>query len=180
MIQEFSIGPRYYWFTSGVGGLIILALPFLVEALGQTIFTDQLNIPYLSVGFGVSSIIGGSLILHVIYLKAARHYLLTNERVIETIGLLSQRTVTAEYSQITDMRVTQDPFERLVLGTGYVGVNTAGGEREEIKLDRVAAPYQLCHKIRELCEERLKRTGAYHQPPKVVEGPPENAKPLTE
>lgn len=177
-IREFTISPRYFWFSISMGVLVIILLPFFAQGFVSLLLPNQFTHSLIPLGFAVSSLIGLVIIFETLYLRAARQYLLTSERVIETIGLFSQRTINAEYSQITDIRVTQDPFERFVLGTGYVGVNTAGGEREEIKLDRVAAPYELCHQIRQLCEERLKRTGEYHQPPKVVEGPVDNARPL--
>ena len=181
VIREFTISPRYFWFSITIGVLLIVIFPFFAQGFVSLLLPNQISRSIIPIGFVISTPIGLIILLQSLYLRAARQYLLTSERVVETIGLFSQRTVNAEYTQITDIRVTQDPFERFILGTGYVGVNTAGGEREEIKLDRVAAPYKLCHQIRELCEERLKTTGQYHQqPPLMVEGSVDSARPLVD
>ena len=178
VIREFSISPRAFWFSVTIAGLIIIIFPFVAQVFAGLLFSRQPTQSLLPLGFLFSTVVGAVIIAGSWYLRASHHYLLTSERVIETVGLISQRTVTAEYSQITDIRVTQDPFERFILNTGYVGINTAGGALEEIKLDRVANPYELCHQIRQLCEERLKQTGEYHQPPRVVQGPLDSSRPL--
>lgn len=176
MIREFSISPKFFVVLILVGVLVIVTVP-MIFLLFNTFFVLGFDLALLSIGGTVGFLVGGALILYAFYFRVARHYLLTNQRAIGTIGWLSKRTISIDYEQITDLRVDQDLFERIVLGTGMVAVNTAGGDLEEIFLERVDEPYRLSNQIRQLAEARHRETQEQGQksgytPPQITSGRP--------
>lgn len=93
------------------------------------------------------------LMLSALYLRLARRYFLTTQRVIEVEGFLSQRSSSADYANITDITVLQDVFERFVSATGTVEINTAGGPAKELRLIHVDNPIGVRDQVLELSEK---------------------------
>lgn len=158
LIRRFSISQRLVWTLIGFG--IFLALFIPIFGMWLLPFLDFELTPGLVFSLILAGIfVGLGMVLYALYFRAARFYVLTNQRFLETIGFISKRTISADYEQITDIRVYQDGFERLFLGTGLLAINTAGGDVEEIRLERVNQPYGLSNEIRQLCEARLREVG---------------------
>lgn len=86
--------------------------------------------------------IGIVLILISLYRKLTIKYFVTDKRVIIKKGLIGQSTVSASYSQISDVTVTQGILGRLVLHTGTIVINTAGTDLAEITMDWVENPFE--------------------------------------
>lgn len=172
VVREFSIGARLFWALVIFGGLLAVIIPiFLLTAL--RLLAIDLPVGGSIVIWLVGLSMGLALVLYALYFRASRSYVITDQRLISTNGWLSRETVSADYEQITDLRVVQDVFERLLLGTGLVAVNTAGADIEELHLERVTQPYQLSNQIRQLCEARLQATGrnTVAPPPAIRDGP---------
>lgn len=168
IVRQFSISPRFFGFMLAVAVGIAGLLPAAILGL-----LSLLTVPLAgTVIAGVSTVglLAGLLLAgYAVYLRAARFYVLTNQRIIETVGWLAKQTVSADYGEITDLRVNQDIFERL-LNVGLLAVNTAGADIEEIKFERISHPYGLSNQIRQLCEARLRThpgNGRHPQPPPV-------------
>lgn len=187
VVKEFTISRRLFWSLIIVGVLLAVVIPLvgtlLIPLLGFVVVA-----PVVAILIGVGIVMGLALAAYAFYFRAARHYVLTDQRFLETVGFLSRRTISADYEQVTDIRVHQDAFERLILGTGLVAINTAGTDIEEIRLERVTDPYHLSNQIRQLCETRLRAIGrgagspaATNQggvtPPPITSGPAPVASP---
>lgn len=155
ILREFSISQGFFWLLIVVGlGLIFVVPSLLIWLLGLLAIPTEGVVMIVSIGVGLA--IGLAMVIYALYFRAARNYLLTTQRVITTIGFLSRQTISAEYEDITDIQVSQDPFERFILNAGRVAINTAGGDIQEIQLERIADPYKISDQIREFCERWFK------------------------
>lgn len=176
MIREFTISPKFFIVLILTGVVVIVTVP-MIFILFNALFVLGFDLAFFTIGSLIGFLVGGALIAYAFYFRVARHYVLTNQRTIGTIGWLSKRTISVDYEMITDLRVNQDLFERLVLGTGMVCVNTAGGDLEEIFLERVDEPYRLSNQIRQLAEARHRETQEQqpekrgYTPPQIISGP---------
>jgi len=81
------------------------------------------------------------------YAPAANAYALTNKRILIHTGWLSTNLVSVEYSRITDIVVGEQFFEKLIMHSGYLRVNTAGTSSQEIILNHIENPYEVKKKI---------------------------------
>jgi membrane protein YdbS with pleckstrin-like domain len=128
--HAFSVSGRYRRarvLVYGVGG----ALFFVASALaGLVLFTSEegrLGLPTYALLVSLAIFLP-ALFYYGFYLRVARAYALTNERVLVRKGWLSTNTVRVDYHKITDVAVSEDCFERLfATNTGTLSVNTAGG-----------------------------------------------------
>lgn len=93
------------------------------------------------------------IVLKAFWLKYGRHYYLTNQRVVEAQGIFSRLSDSSEYQAITDISVYQDPFERMILHTGTISINTAGSPHAEVVMYHVDHPYKIQEEVRQLAEE---------------------------
>lgn len=101
----------------------------------------------LLIGLNVTSVIialliGAYFIFSGLYKKLTLVYLVTNKRVILKKGLIGQSTVSADYSRITDVTVKQGILGRVLLHTGTILLNTAGGDVEELELKWIQNPFE--------------------------------------
>jgi len=136
---EFSLGKRY----------IILA----------RIFWIILGIPLLFFyGLGVIFILFGFfLILFGFfwgwYLRRANNYAFTNRRILVLKGWLSTNLTSVDFNQITDVRVEQSFFDKVIFKTGNLIINTAGTPFPEIVLTIIENPFQTKQKLDEIREK---------------------------
>lgn len=86
--------------------------------------------------------IGSYFTLSGLYKKLTLKYLVTDRRVILKKGLIGQSTVSADYSRITDVTVKQGILGRVLLHTGTILLNTAGGDTEELELKWIQDPFE--------------------------------------
>jgi hypothetical protein len=155
VIDEFGVSIKYTILLVIIGvviiGLDIFVRFGLVEATNKIATQFGLLGPLFIDGIAlVVSLIGFYLIGLGIFFRLAYHYFLTNERVIESTGFLSQQTVSAEYKHLTDLIVRQDPISHLILNTGTLAINTAGGPKEEIVLINIDNPTARREQVRGL------------------------------
>ena len=86
--------------------------------------------------------IGLFLIAISLYRKITILYLITDKRVIVKKGLIGQSTISADYSQITDVSVEQGILGRLILHTGTIVLDTAGTDLAKVQLKWVENPFE--------------------------------------
>lgn len=151
IVSTFSIGPRYFWTLIGIAVVLVFAIPIIFRWFGGLAEIDVSGLPTALVSL-ISFLIGLGIVIYTFYYRAARSYVLTNQRIFQTVGWLSKHSINAEYDDITDIAVTQDVFERFFLGVGTVAINTAGGDTHELRFERVYDPHGVGNKIREMCE----------------------------
>ncbi len=182
-VYEFSISPLY----SAAQVLLGVAIPFLFLAaargLIQAGIISQAGAATASqVALVAGGLIGLIPIGSALYLRLARHYFITTERIIAVIGWLAQEQVSIDFPAITDLTVSRDVFERFVTASGNLSIDTAGSPADEITLIHIANPVGVRDQILELVEKakqlvaRLTRNSG--GPRKIVVAPSSAATPI--
>ena len=84
IVQEFSISQRLFWSLIIVGIALLAVIPVVGSILISLItpVTTPVLLSLVVAGF----ILGFGLLIYAFYLRQARHYILTNERVVATRG----------------------------------------------------------------------------------------------
>lgn len=153
-IYEFSVAPAY----TAVQLIAAAAIPFLWSAFLAFLRSASVlpttvspTIQWLFLAPALLAVL--YLVLAAVYLRLARHYFLTTQRVMAINGWLAQQTISVDYATITDLTVLQDVFERFVTRSGTLQVDTAGGPAMEINLIHIANPLGVRDQILELSEK---------------------------
>lgn len=157
VIEEFGVSIKYTVLLGIIGGIILgIALIFrLVRADVYYSAAQALGIlgPFvLSTTTIAIGLIGLYLIIFGLFLRISYRYYLTTERVISSIGFFTQRIVSAEYKTVSDLIIRQDAISHFLLGTGTLGVNTFGGQPEEVELANIDNPTARREELRGLAE----------------------------
>ena len=87
------------------------------------------------------------------YLRVANAYAFTNKRVLIHKGWLSTKLSTVDFSKITDLHVNQPFFEKIILGTGNLSINTAGLSGHTIVISRIDSPYLIKKTLDKIIED---------------------------
>ncbi|MBS4033669.1 MAG: PH domain-containing protein [Ignavibacterium sp.] len=132
IILEFCVAKKYsnFWL---ILGLIILLI--------SLVFIRDLFILIL---------LAISLFGYSFYLKTAYYYFLTDKKIIFYYQFFSSYFISVDYHKITDLNVRENFFEKTLLQSGDLAVNTAGGPKEEITFNHVASSYLIKKQIDEL------------------------------
>lgn len=147
---QFSFGERYLKImkiaTIAIGSFILLAIGvaiFLIFNISKIIILAIIAIP-------LTLLILYSLIYFDWYLKRANIYVITNKRILIHKGWLSTRLISADFNQITDIKVVQPFLDRLIYKAGVLKINTAGMEAHPIILLHIEDPYKIKRKLNEI------------------------------
>lgn len=146
--EDFTVSAHYTVAQS----VFALLLPVLFFSLAKLLESFGFVVPELAglvegLFTAIGGVIGLYLLLGAIYLRLARHYFVTNERILQINGWLAQQVVSVDYNTITDMTIEQDVLERFFMRTGTIMIDTAGQPSEEIMLHHVAEPAVLRDRI---------------------------------
>ncbi|MCF7916574.1 MAG: PH domain-containing protein [Candidatus Omnitrophica bacterium] len=134
---EFSVGD--YYIKLGLIFWAIIGLPFLIIFFENPSFISGLSVfPFLM-----------ALFYYGFYLKKANAYAFTNKRVLIHRGWLSTKTTSVDYSKITEVKVREPFFSKIITRTGQIAINTATGRTnfQTIILNHVEAPYEIKKKL---------------------------------
>ena len=133
---EFSIGRQYRMFNLFIRIIIgfVLTAPFYLASARLSIFLFAIIILCL-------------LFYYIFYLKVANAYAFTNKRVLIHYGWLSTDTTSIYYKQITDTTVVEPFFERILMGSGDLHIDTAGTPNQEVVLKHIDSPYETKKKL---------------------------------
>lgn len=130
---------------------------------------------FLQFNLGAGLLIGTVLALFwalvlAIWHYHANRYLLTTRRVIIKKGLVSVKLVSALYDKITHIEVDQGVLDRLVMKHGSIIINTAGGNKDELKIIYIDNPMQFKNLLERLINRERERFGGQSGPVVTVEG----------
>lgn len=142
-------------------GIFIAGVTFLAYYFGYNLGVGMLA------GIGLASIF--ALILTIWHYHANR-YLLTTRRVIIKKGLVSVKLVSALYDKITHIEVEQSVMDRLIMKHGNIIVNTAGGNKDEIKILSIDEPIKFKNLLERLINRERERFGTQSGPVVTLEG----------
>ncbi len=121
--HQFSLSPRFLKFGLLVSTILSLPLMFLY---GLGILTALIALFYF--GF---------------YLRMANNYIFTNKRIIARFGWLNIETISIDYNKVTDIKIKEPFFDRFIIGSGHLIINTAGSDKEELVLQHLDNPQNI-------------------------------------
>ncbi len=130
------------------------------EALLQTSYG-------LLVGFILACVVA---LIKSIWLYHSHRYLLTTRRVIIKNGFFAVKLITALYDKITHIEVDQSLVDRMIMKHGNIIINTAGGNKDELRLDYVDKPIEFKNMLERLINRERESVGRGTGPVVAVEG----------
>lgn len=132
------------------GGIFIL--------LGLVLaYFGKVNIGYgLLAGLLVAVVIAT---VKVMWINAARKYILTTRRVIIKHGLFSVRLTSALYDKITHLEVDQAFIDRIIYHHGTLIISTAGQDKGELKLEYIEDPLRFKSLLERLINREREQYG---------------------
>lgn len=136
---EFSLSDQYRlfnFFMRIIIGFILSAILYFASI-------------WLSVSFFVVIVLCLSF-YYIFYLKVSNAFAFTNERVLIHRGWLSTYTISIDYPKITDITIVEPFFERILMGSGDLHIDTAGTPHQEIVLRHISSPYEVKKKLEEI------------------------------
>jgi membrane protein YdbS with pleckstrin-like domain len=143
--QRFLLPGESIVFCFGVSGAYLI-LFWMIPAMVMTALAIYSVFINLILGF-LLGIVAVSVYLPVLYRRYFVHYAITDRRVMTREGLLHKTFVTADLPSVTDVTIDESFLERVLTGTGIVGINTAGSNRVELHFDHVKRPFALRKEI---------------------------------
>jgi membrane protein YdbS with pleckstrin-like domain len=123
--------------------------------------TEEINFIEIGLMAYIFIIIPLILFYYLFYLKVSNEFVFTTDRILIKKGWIGTKTISAKFSRITDINVSQSLIER-ILKTGTISINTAGSEGYEVVLKHVASPYNLKKDLHNLKEKYIDENYAYN------------------
>ncbi len=100
----------------------------------------------------------------------ANRYILTTRRIIIKKGLISVKLISALYDKITHIEVSQGILDRFIMKHGDILINTAGGNKDQIKVLRIDNPIEFKNLLERLINREREKYGGSSGPVVAVEG----------
>ncbi len=147
---QFSFGETYLRISKIMTIAIGSSILILLGVFGLPALEIDILFIVLIVGALVGLLTGYSFFYFGWFLKRTNIYVISNRRVIIHIGWLSTRVTSVDFRQITDIKVIQPFFEKVIFGTGILKINTAGMEAHPIILSHIEDPYKIKKIINEI------------------------------
>lgn len=136
---EFSISKSYRIFN-----LFLFCLPAIILAIPVLMYNKLFGIIFLAIELLIIIFIFG------FYLKIANAYALTDKRVLIHRGWLSTDTISINHERICNVSVVDPFFERILMNSGDLHIDSAAAPHQEIILKHIDSPYQTAKKLEEI------------------------------
>jgi membrane protein YdbS with pleckstrin-like domain len=149
------------------GALLILAGIGLVYLKNKQDFSSQDLGLGLLLGIFLASIIA---LIQTLWHYHSHRYLLTTRRVIIKNGFFAVKLTSALYDKITHIEVDQTFWDRIIMKHGNVLINTAGGNKDELKVNNIDDPIAFKNLLERLINRERERFGAPSGPVVTLEG----------
>ncbi len=147
--------------------LMLPGLIFIIGGLAWAYFTNT-NLGYgLLAGFIIAIFTS---LIQAIWHYHSHRYLLTTRRVIIKNGFFAVKLTSALYDKITHIEVDQSFLDRIIMKHGNVIVNTAGGNRDELKIYNIDDPIAFKNLLERLINRERERFGSPTGPVVTLEG----------
>lgn len=153
---------KFIYYVLFPGGIFFLAV------VAVAYFTKVENFGYpLLIGL-VLAILAG--FIKALWTYNSNRYLLTTRRVIIKKGYFSVKLISALYDKITHIEVDQSMLDRLIMKHGTIIVNTAGSNKDELKIVFVDYPIELKNLLERLINRQREQVGRSTGQVVTVEG----------
>lgn len=116
-----------------------VSLRFLQLLLAATI-VGSIVVCFANIFAGIIVLLSG--VVYCFYLYKAKHYALTDKRMVLVESFLGETITSVDYSQITDIEIEQSVIDQMG-GWGAMVINTAGTHVPEIRLSFIDQPQQI-------------------------------------
>lgn len=128
--HEFSISSRYLttWF-------IIWAVIGFFVWIGSEAFMSGVIIA------------GIAAVYLLVYKKKSHAYAFTDRRVVIHVGWLSTKVISIDYDKITDVKIAEPFFDKIISKTGVFQISTAGTGSPPVRFNHIDRPYELKKKL---------------------------------
>lgn len=147
---QFSLGERYL----KIKKIITISLGFVILLSAGLIINHFFEVTIIALILILVSIfvllVAFSYFYFGWFLKRTNIYLITDKRIIIHRGWFSSRLKSVGFQQITDIKIMQPFFDRVIFKIGTLKINTAGMGDYEITLSCVENPYKIKTKIIDL------------------------------
>lgn len=84
------------------------------------------------------------------YLKTSHRYLLTKKRILSLTGILKKELISIDFAKITNIKIEQGFWEKILFNSGKIIIETAGREGPELILEKIEDPFSIKNKIDEI------------------------------
>ena len=81
------------------------------------------------------------------YKKISRVYAFTDKRIVVHVGWLSTKTISIDYNQITDIKIEEPFWGKIIYKTGVLQIATAGTGSPPVRFRHINEPYELKKKL---------------------------------
>lgn len=136
------LDPTYLKRFMGAGGIAIVLSIIIVLGGTTGMLPDSIPTDYITALLIVP-------VLVILWIEIEHHSLMyhfTDKRMIEERGVFSKSFSSVPYKDITRVRISQDPSER-ILGTGNLKIEVKGTDQEEVVVNGVRHPQQFRMKL---------------------------------
>lgn len=148
----------YLFFPGGIG--------FILTYFAHWIY--HINLGYsLMTGLAAAAVIA---YLQTLLTYHAHRYLLTTRRVIIKKGFFAVKLTSALYDKITHIEVDQNLIDRMIMRHGTIIINTAGGNKDELKLNYVDSPIEFKNLLERLINREREQYSRPTGPVVTLEG----------
>ena len=153
--------------------LIIPGTAFILAAIGLVYLRNRQDFSSQDVGLGLLAglvVATAAALIQSIWHYHSHRYLLTTRRVIIKNGFFAVKLTSALYDKITHIEVDQSFWDRIIMKHGNVLINTAGGNRDELKINNVDEPIAFKNLLEKLINRERERFGSPTGPVVTLEG----------
>lgn len=153
---------RFVYYILFPGGI------FFLGVIAYAYFTKVENWGYPLLAGLILAIIAG--LIKALLTYHSNRYLLTTRRVIIKKGYFSVKLVSALFDKITHIEVDQSLMDRMIMKHGTIIVNTAGSNKDELKIVFVDYPIEFKNMLERLINRQREQIGRATGPVVTVEG----------
>lgn len=140
---------------------------FLLVPLGLAYFMKLNVAKVLMLGLVLETLFA---YFKTIWMFHAHRYLLTTRRVMIKEGFFSVKITSALYDKVTHIEVDQSFYDRIIMRHGSIIINTAGANKDEIRIECVDAPIDFKNLLERLINREREQYGRQTGPIVAVEG----------
>jgi membrane protein YdbS with pleckstrin-like domain len=158
---------KFAYYLMLPGFIFILVGIGLIYLKSRPDFTSQDLAMGLLLGLFLASL---TALIQSIWHYHSHRYLLTTRRVIIKNGFFAVKLTSALYDKITHIEVDQTFWDRIIMKHGNVLINTAGGNRDELKINNVDEPIAFKNLLERLINRERERFGSPTGPVVTLEG----------
>lgn len=153
--------------------LFYIIFPGIIFIIGVAVYFYFIGINPgygMLAGMGIATVIA---IIKTLHFYHSHRYLLTTRRVIIKTGFFSVKLSAALFDKITHIEVDQSFFDRVLMHYGNVIINTAGMNKEGLKIEYIDNPMEFKNLLERLINrerERYDRRASSNYDPEAIEG----------